>query len=123
MVKDGIYYALGLTVGGVVISLLTSPFYAIPLFLLAAFCLNFFRDPERNVPAGSMAVSPADGKVVAIRQEGQEKTRISIFLNMFDVHVNRSPIAGKISEVRYLTGQFMSANTRAREQPQTNRTW
>ena len=110
MVKDGIYYAIGLTSGGVVISFLTSPLYAIPLFLLAAFCLYFFRDPDRPVPSGPLAVSPADGKVVSIRQDGTDKTRVSIFMNVFDVHVNRSPIAGKISEVRYQPGQFMAAN-------------
>ena len=110
MVKDGIYYALGLTAGGLVVSYLASPFYAIPLYLLAAFCLYFFRDPDRSVPNGPLAVSPADGKVVAIRQENSDKTRVSIFMNVFDVHVNRSPIAGKISEVRYQRGQFMAAN-------------
>ena len=109
MVKDGIYYALGLTAGGVVVSVLTSPLYGIPLYLLAAFCLYFFRDPDRDVPGGPLAVSPADGKVVAIRHDPQT-TRISIFMNVFDVHVNRSPIAGKISEVRYQRGQFMAAN-------------
>jgi len=110
MVRDGIYYALGLTAGGVIVSYLTSPLYGIPLFLLAAFCLNFFRDPERNVPSGPLVVSPADGKIVSIRRDTPETTRISIFMNVFDVHVNRSPIAGKISQVRYQPGQFMAAN-------------
>lgn len=110
MVKDGIYYALGLTAAGVAVSVLTSPFYAIPLYLLALFCLYFFRDPERSVPGGPLAVSPADGKVVAIRHESAGTVRVSIFMNVFDVHVNRSPIAGKISEVRYQRGQFMAAN-------------
>jgi phosphatidylserine decarboxylase len=109
MVKDGIYYALGLTAGGVAVSYLTSPLYGLPLYLLAAFCLYFFRDPDRDVPSGPLAVSPADGKVVAIRHD-PPTTRISIFMNVFDVHVNRSPIAGKISEVRYQRGQFMAAN-------------
>jgi len=110
VVKDGIYYALGLTAGGVAVSYLTSPFYGIPLYLLAVFCLYFFRDPDRSVPAGPLAVSPADGKVVAIRRDSPQATRISIFMNLFDVHVNRSPIAGKISQVRYQRGQFMAAN-------------
>ena len=110
MVKDGIYYALGLTTGGVVVSYFTSPWYGLPLYLLAVFCLYFFRDPDRTVPAGPLAVSPADGKVVAIRHESSNHTRISIFMNVFDVHVNRSPIAGKISKVEYRRGQFMAAN-------------
>jgi len=110
MVKDGIYYALGFAAGGVIVSYLASPWYGIPLFLLAAFCLYFFRDPDRPIPSGPVAVSPADGKVVAIRHDSPDVTRISIFLNIFDVHVNRSPIAGRISEVRYQQGRFMPAN-------------
>lgn len=110
MVRDGIYYGIGLAAGGLIVSFLASPWYAIPLYLLAAFCLYFFRDPDRPIPAGPVVVSPADGKVVAIRPDGSEARRISIFLNIFDVHVNRSPIAGRISEVRYQPGQFLAAN-------------
>ena len=72
MVKDGIYYALGLIVGAAVVSYFASPLYATPLYLLAAFCLYFFRDPERIAPNGPLAVSPADGKVIAIRHERPE---------------------------------------------------
>ena len=64
MVVDGIYYALGFTVGGVVVGFLTHPAFGIPLYLLALFCLYFFRDPNREIPTGPVAVSPADGKVV-----------------------------------------------------------
>jgi phosphatidylserine decarboxylase len=109
MVADGIYYALGLTAGGLLVSYLSRPFYGIPLFILALFCLWFFRDPERAAPAGPVAVSPADGKVVAIRPE-DGGTRISIFLNVFDVHVNRSPIEGRITAVEYHKGKFLVAS-------------
>ena len=109
MVIDGIYYALGLLAGGALTGYLTQPAYSIPFLILAVFCLWFFRDPERQVPAGPVAVSPADGVVVAIQPE-KGQTRISIFLNVFDVHVNRSPIAGKITEVRYQTGKFLVAS-------------
>ena len=110
MVVDGIYYALASTAGGVLVSYLTHPAYGIPLFLLAAFCLYFFRDPERVIPGGEVAVAPADGKVVALEAEGPWQTRISIFLNIFDVHVNRSPIGGRITDVRYHKGRFLAAN-------------
>jgi phosphatidylserine decarboxylase len=109
MVIDGIYYALGLVAGGALTGYLTRPSLSIPFLILAVFCLWFFRDPERTIPAGPVAVSPADGKVVAIRPEGAT-TRVSVFLNVFDVHVNRSPIAGKITEVRYKTGKFLVAS-------------
>src|SRR6266536_3270526 len=101
MVVDGIYYALGLAAGGLALSYLTRPWWGAPLFILAAFCLYFFRDPDRPIPTGPVAVSPADGKVVAIKTEEPDRRRISIFLNIFDVHVNRTPISGVISKVEY----------------------
>jgi phosphatidylserine decarboxylase len=110
MVRDGIYYALALTAAGVLLAFLLSPGYGIPLWLLAAFCLYFFRDPERVAPGGPVAVSPADGKIVAIKPESPGLTRISIFLNVFDVHVNRSPIAGSIASVEYRKGRFLVAS-------------
>jgi phosphatidylserine decarboxylase len=110
IVADGIYYALGLTAGGLAVSYLTHPWFALPLFILAAFCLYFFRDPERPIPAGPVAVSPADGKVVAVKWESATQTRISIFLNIFDVHVNRAPIGGMIADVRYSKGKFHVAS-------------
>jgi phosphatidylserine decarboxylase len=109
MVIDGIYYALGLIAGGALAGYLTRPALGIPFYVLAAFCLWFFRDPDRQIPEGPVAVSPADGKVVSIVKSG-EITRVSIFLNVFDVHVNRSPIAGKITAVDYHRGKFLVAS-------------
>ena len=111
MVSYGITYALGLAGAGVVVTWLLSWPFAIPFYLLALFCLNFFRDPDRAVPAGPYAVSPADGKVVAIKQDDAGGHRISIFLNIFDVHVNRTPIAGKVACITYKKGQFLVAST------------
>ena len=110
MVADGIYYALALAAGGIAVSWLSRPLYGLPLFILALFCLYFFRDPDREIPAGEVAVSPADGKVVAVKRESATLTRISIFLNIFDVHVNRSPIAGVMTEVKYQPGKFLVAS-------------
>ncbi len=112
MVKDGIYYAVALGAAGALLWYLLNPAFAIPLFLLAVFCLYFFRDPDRIIPDGPVAVSPADGKVVGIVGDGtgSESTRISIFLNVFDVHVNRAPIAGRVTNVEYTKGQFLVAS-------------
>jgi len=110
MVIDGIYYALALLAAGVVVSYFTWAWLGIPLYILAAFCLYFFRDPNREIPVGPVAVSPADGKIVAIKQERPDWTRISVFLNIFDVHVNRSPISGRIAAVDYRPGQFLVAS-------------
>ncbi|HWQ54509.1 MAG TPA: phosphatidylserine decarboxylase [Bryobacteraceae bacterium] len=110
IVKDGILYALALSAGGALLWYLLSPWLALPMFLLALFCLYFFRDPERTAPDGAVAVSPADGKVVVVKQESPVQARLSIFLNVFDVHVNRSPIAGTITDFRYQRGKFMVAS-------------
>src|ERR1700733_11097012 len=110
MVKDGIYYALAFFAAGALLWYLVHPAFAAPLFLVALFCLYFFRDPDRTIPDGPVAVSPADGKVVGVLGDGAECTRISIFLNIFDVHVNRAPIAGKITNVEYTKGQFLVAS-------------
>ena len=110
IVLDGIYYALSLVAAGALVSWLANPWYAAPLWILALFCLYFFRDPERTIPTGPVAVSPADGKVVAIKPDSPTQNRISIFLNVFDVHVNRTPIAGTITNVKYQPGQFLVAS-------------
>ena len=112
IVLDGIYYALSLVAAGALVSWFANPWYAAPLWTLALFCLYFFRDPERAIPSGPVAVSPADGKVVAVKPEGPVN-RISIFLNVFDVHVNRTPIAGTITHVKYQPGQFLVASKEA----------
>jgi phosphatidylserine decarboxylase len=110
MVIDGIYYALAFSAGGALVWRLIHPAWSAPLFLLALFCLYFFRDPDRIIPEGPVAVSPADGKIVGIIRDGAECMRISIFLNIFDVHVNRAPIAGKITNIEYTKGQFLVAS-------------
>ncbi|MCX6901602.1 MAG: phosphatidylserine decarboxylase [Verrucomicrobia bacterium] len=84
--------------------------------LLVAFNINFFRDPERQIPADPRAiVSPADGKVVevcAAREEkflGGEAKMVGIFLNVFDVHVNRAPIGGEVKFSEHVPGKFLNA--------------
>jgi len=113
IVADGIWYALGAAAGGAAAAWLTGiPFAAAPFFIFAAFSLWFFRDPDRQVPPGPVAVSPADGKVMAVKLE-QGRTRISIFLNVFDVHVTRTPVAGRVTKVEYRPGRFLVASKEA----------
>lgn len=113
MVPDGYYYALALAGAAALVGWLAGPLWALPALLLALFFLWFFRDPARVIPdyAGAV-VSPADGKVTdvsSVLMNGVPRTRISIFLSVFDVHVNRSPLAGVIREVRYQKGKFLNA--------------
>src|SRR5690242_6608842 len=113
MVRDGYYYGFAFIAAGILLGWLTHPVWAIIPFLLAAFFLWFFRDPERMIPADPGAVvSPGDGKVTdvsLITVGGEKRLHFSIFLSVFNVHVNRSPIAGVIRDVRYQTGKFMNA--------------
>jgi phosphatidylserine decarboxylase len=113
MVRDGYFYGVGCLIAAAVIGWLAAWPYAIPALLLAAFFLQFFRDPERQIPTNAGAVvSPGDGKVTdvsAVAVGGIARTRISIFLSVFDVHVNRSPVGGVIRDVRYQRGKFLNA--------------
>ncbi len=125
MVRDGYFYAAPLIAAGVLLGWLASSLWAIIPLLLAFFFLWFFRDPERVIPQEEGAVvSPGDGKVTdvaTIALGNRSQTRISIFLSVFDVHVNRSPVAGVVREIRYQRGQFLNAmNKVSAEQNEQN---
>jgi phosphatidylserine decarboxylase len=114
MVRDGIFYALGFCIAAALLWLITQSVWiaAIPV-LFALFFLWFFRDPERPIPAGpGEIVSPADGVITEadwIETAAGSRFRISVFLNVFDVHVNRSPVAGTVKVVEYREGAFLNA--------------
>jgi phosphatidylserine decarboxylase len=113
MVRDGYVYGAGCGIAAALLGWLTAWPYAVPVILLGAFLLWFFRDPERQIPQdANVVVSPGDGKVTDVSiatSSGALQQRISIFLSVFDVHVNRSPIAGVIRDVRYQRGKFLNA--------------
>src|ERR1700677_5281896 len=117
MVRDGYYYALGLIVAATLVGWFAGPAWAMVPLLLALFFLWFFRHPERPIPdAADAVVSPADGKITDVSWVtvgGEKQLRISIFLSVFDVHVNRLPIAGFVREVRYQRGKFLNAMNEA----------
>src|ERR1035438_3144672 len=114
MVRDGYIYGLSLLAVAIVLAWATDNWaWGIAPVLLAAFFIWFFRDPQRTIPVGEgLIVSPGDGLVtetVTIATPEGPRQRISIFLNVFDVHVNRSPIGGVVSSVRYRRGQYLNA--------------
>lgn len=113
MVKDGFKFALPPLVLGLLALVPGWNWVAGILFLLGAFVLYFFRDPQRTIPSDpGMIVSPADGHVMEVLDEpleGQPGQRISIFLSVFDVHVNRAPVEGEIRRIEYRPGRFYAA--------------
>src|SRR5262249_21831923 len=113
MVRDGLYYALASGLSATLLAWLVQPVAALPFVAAGLFCLYFFRDPEREIPAGPVAVSPADGKIVDIRSVEGDGHRVSIFLNVFDVHVNRCPVGGVIRDIHYTPGKFKVASLEA----------
>jgi phosphatidylserine decarboxylase len=111
MVSDAYKFAVPAIVLGIVFVLLHLSYVAVLLFIVGAFICYFFRNPDRPIPDGAnLIVSPADGKVVKIskREENGEQT-VSIFLNIFNVHVNRSPISGELKQLEHKRGKFKVA--------------
>lgn len=117
MLRDGIPFVL-IAAALAILSLAFGHWYfALPFFLLAAFMAYFFRNPNRSTPSDeSLVVAPADGRVTRVARldanDANSPTVVSIFLSVFDVHVNRAPIAGEITDVTYTRGRFVIA-TRA----------
>jgi phosphatidylserine decarboxylase len=104
--------------GSILIALLVtqwSPGWSIPLWIIAVFVLQFFRDPARSGSTAANAVlSPADGRIVVVEHThdpygNREALKISVFMNVFNVHSNRSPVDGKVQSVEYFPGKFFNA--------------
>ena len=110
----------GPSIGLCVLSTLTFAIlgWAIPalvFLLLTLFCCHFFRDPERVTPRGAdLAVSPADGKVIKVAMmpdpfTNEPRQCVCVFMNVFNVHVNRSPVSGKVADIAYHAGKYINA--------------
>jgi phosphatidylserine decarboxylase len=113
MVRDGYKFVLPLLVAGIAAAALGWKVTAAVLLFFCAGVAFFFRDPERVPPdEPGVVVSPADGRIMEVAEEtldGRPGRRISIFLSIWDVHVNRSPMAGRLGEVEYRPGRFYNA--------------
>ncbi|MFN8009379.1 MAG: phosphatidylserine decarboxylase family protein [Terriglobia bacterium] len=110
MAKDAFIYLIPLLIlAGAFWAFGIRPLAAIFL-ILSLFIAFFFRDPDRAIPQDPHAVvSPADGKVIEILQQAGGRTRVSIFLSVFDVHINRAPVEGVVESIRYTPGKFLPA--------------
>ncbi|MCY1664073.1 phosphatidylserine decarboxylase [Rhizobium sp. SL86] len=116
--KEGYIFVIAFFVASLVLGLIAKPLFWIGL-ILTLWCAYFFRDPERVVPQDDdLIISPADGRVSSVQmvvppaelELGSEPLlRISVFMNVFDCHVNRAPARGRISKIVYRPGQFVNA--------------
>ena len=116
IIQEGYYFAGAALLIALFIGILLSPYASIPFVVLACYCIYFFRNPDRKIPIDeSLIVSPADGTVQDVVQLDDDEfvkspcTKVIIFLSVFDVHVNRSPIAGEIKVQKYICGRFRPA--------------
>jgi phosphatidylserine decarboxylase len=113
MVTDGYKFAAAPLLAGIVAIIFHWNWLGGVLIFLGLFVLFFFRDPDRTPPPDQdTIVSPADGRIMEVVEEsrdGKPGRRISVFLSIFDVHVNRSPVAGRITAIEYRTGKFYAA--------------
>jgi phosphatidylserine decarboxylase len=113
---EGLPFIFFTTIATLTFALLDCWFMATVLLVALFFVLNFFRDPERVVPQEQgVAVSPADGKVIKVETmrdplTGEDRTAICVFMNVFNVHVNRMPVAGRIARISYFGGKFLNAS-------------
>jgi phosphatidylserine decarboxylase len=114
--REGWAIIVGAIVAAVVAQTLFSSGLAVPLWLFVIFAVQFFRDPAREIPQQENAVlSPADGRIVAVEKTqdpyaNREALKISVFMNVFNVHSNRSPVDGQIRTVQYFPGKFVNAD-------------
>ena len=116
--REGVPFVLAVGVPALLTGFLGWNGFSLVLGVLACYTAWFFRNPYRKIPPGKhLIVSPGDGRVIAIQEEfeprflKEQSLRISIFLNVFDVHINRIPCAGKIADIAYQPGMFLNANS------------
>ena len=115
LAREGWWHTLLAVATAAIIHYFFGPFWAAPLWIVVAFIVQFFRDPPRQIPdAPGAVICPADGKVIALGEIEdpylkRPAKRVSIFMNVFNVHSNRIPVTGKISESWYNRGKFINA--------------
>ena len=107
-----------------------SAVWSIPFWIIALFVFQFFRDPPREIPVETGAVlSPADGRIVAVERVNdpyvqREAIKVSVFMNVFNVHSNRSPVDGTVKQVWYFPGKFVNADLdKASTENERNAIW
>lgn len=114
--REGWPFLAGAVAASVLATLFGGWLWALPLWLISVFVLQFFRDPARAAPQGDkLVLAPADGRIVAVERTldtylNREAQKVSVFMNVFNVHSNRSPIQGVVTGVQYFPGKFVNAD-------------
>jgi phosphatidylserine decarboxylase len=117
IIRDGYLFIIPLALFSVFVAFIGMRWLFLLFFVLTFFVTWFFRNPERHIPAGDeIIVSPADGRILKIEEiegspfGGERRRKVSIFMSVFNVHVNRAPCSGTIQSIRYHKGRFFSAD-------------
>jgi phosphatidylserine decarboxylase len=115
LAREGWLFIALSTGAALAVTLFAGAGWSVPFWITAVFVIQFFRDPARSFDAGPLAViSPADGRIVAVERARdpyleRDALKVSVFMNVFNVHSNRSPVDGEVREVRYFPGRFFNA--------------
>lgn len=116
LAREGWPFIAGSVIAAVLVWALAGFLWSLPVWIVAIFCIQFFRDPPRVVPAQPNAVlSPADGRIVKVEKVNDPYTQrdtllVSVFMNVFNVHSNRAPVDGTVERVDYQPGKFVNAD-------------
>ncbi len=114
--REGWLFIIGAIMVALLVNIFVSWLWAIPFWIIAVFVLQFFRDPPRDIPSVDNAIlAPADGRIVAVEKLldpylKRDAVKVSVFMNVFNVHSNRSPVDGKVRDKWYSPGKFINAD-------------
>ena len=114
--REGWPFIAGSMILALLVTIFVSGAWSIPFWVIAIFVLQFFRDPPRDIPQGANHIlSPADGRIVAVEKVDdpylkRDAIKVSVFMNVFNVHSNRSPIEGEVRDKWYFPGKFINAD-------------
>ena len=114
--REGWPFIVGAIMVALLVNIFVSWLWAIPFWIIAVFVLQFFRDPPRDIPSVNNAIlAPADGRIVAVEKLldpylKRDAIKVSVFMNVFNVHSNRSPVDGEVRDKWYFSGKFINAD-------------
>ncbi|MCE5180794.1 MAG: phosphatidylserine decarboxylase [Betaproteobacteria bacterium] len=128
--REGWPFLAGAVAVSLLVTFLAGWLWALPLWIISLFVLQFFRDPGRNVPLErNLVIAPADGRIIVVERcqdeyLKREALKVSVFMNVFNVHSNRSPVDGAVEQIWYNPGKFINADmAKASSENERNAMW